>query len=178
MHGVVSVLEEPHRSQVTQVWAELKHRFGIGSQKATAVPHFSYHVASNYDLDALQHIMQETAVATPAFAVKTTGIGIFPGEQPVVYLPVARTPQLMALHSHLWPQLEAIAQDSLDYYAAANWFPHITLGHSDITSDTLGSIVTWLNGQSLAWDVQVTNLTLLYANGDQIESLHRVALQS
>ena len=177
MHGVVSILEEPHYGQVAQLWAELKHRFGIGNPKATAVPHFSYHIAPVYNLDALKQILQETAVSTPPFIVKTTGIGIFPGEKPVVYIPVARTPGLMALHHALWPRLEAIAQDAPDYYAAANWFPHITLGHSDITSDNLGAIVTWLNSQPLTWEIQVTNLTLLHDNGDRHVPLHQVQLQ-
>ena len=169
MHGVVTVLAEPHYERVAQLWRALKRQFGVGSSKATAVPHFSYHISPEYDLDALKQILTETAASTPPFTGKTTGIGIFPGEKPVVYIPVARTPELQALHSNLWPRLQNIAQGSAPesaYYAAANWFPHITLGHSDINADNLGPIVTWLNGQSLAWEIQVTNLTLLHDNGD------------
>ena len=56
---------------------------------------------------------------------------------------------------------------------------HITLGHSDINAGNLGPIVTWLNGQSLAWEIPVTNLTLLYDKGDGSPhiSLHRAELQ-
>lgn len=177
MHGVVSVLAEPHHGQVEQLWGALKHEFGVGSPQATAVPHFSYHISPEYDLDALKKILGETAVSTPPFTVKTTGIGIFPGELPVIYIPVARTPALQALHSTLWPRLQAVAQESLDYYAPANWFPHITLAHNDITPDNLGSIVAWLNGQSLAWEVQVSNLTLLHDNGERHVPLYRAELQ-
>lgn len=177
MHGVVSVLEEPHDSRVAQLWAELKQQFGVGSPLATAVPHFSYHVAPIYELDAVKQILTETAVTTPPFTVKTTGIGIFPGKLPVVYIPVARSPQLMALHAMLSPQLETIAQGALDTYSATNWFPHITLGHGDITSENLGAIVAWLNRQSLAWDIQVSNLTLLHDNGERHAALYRAELQ-
>ncbi len=180
MHGVVTVLTEPHYARVEQLWQGLKQRFGVGSPKATAVPHFSYHISPEYDLEALKQVLVETAVSTPPFITKTTGIGIFPGEKPVVYLPVARTPELQTLHNILWPRLQNMAQGSAPesaYYAASNWFPHITLGHSDITRESLGPIVTWLNSQSLAWELQVTNLTLLHDNGERHVPLHRAELQ-
>ena len=182
MHGVVTVLPEPYFERVAHLWQALKLHFGVGSPKATAVPHFSYHISPEYDLAALEEVLLETAVSTPPFTVKTTGIGIFPGEKPVVYLPVTRTPELQALHSALWPRLQSVAQGSAlesAYYAAANWFPHITLGHSDITTENLGPIITWLNGQSLAWEIQATNLTLLHDNGDGSPHvpLHRAELQ-
>ncbi len=177
MYGVVSILEEPHHGQVMQLWGALQREFGVGQPQATAVPHFTYHYAPTYNLEALKQILRETAVSTTSFTVKTSGIGIFPGEEPVVYIPVARTPALLALHNRLWPQLDAISQDAPDYYAPNNWFPHITLGHGDITPDNLGSIVSWLNSQSLDWDIQVGNLTLLHDNGKRHVPLHRALLQ-
>ena len=178
MHGVVTVLEEPHLGQVHQLWAEMNRLFGVGAPEATAVPHFSYHVAPTYDLEKLKAVLLETAVSTPPFIVKTSGIGIFPGDLPVLYIPVARSPELQALHTTLWPKLNAIAQNPLDYYSPANWFPHITLGHNDITPAQLGPIVTWLNRQPLTWDVAVSNLTLLHDNGKRHVPLHRADLQA
>jgi 2'-5' RNA ligase len=172
MHGVVSVLEEPHLGQVHQIWAEMNRQFGVGSLEATAVPHFSYHVAPTYDLEKVKTVLLEMRATTPPLTVRTTGIGIFPGALPVLYIPIARSPELQALHTRLWPKLQAIAHDSLDYYAPHNWFPHITLGHKDITPEQLSPIVTWLNRQSLAWAIQVTNLTLLHDNGERHVPLH------
>jgi 2'-5' RNA ligase len=177
MHGIVSILEEPHLGQVYQLWAEMKRLFGVGSPEATAVPHFSYHVAASYDLEKMKIVLGETAAITPPFTVKTSGIGIFPGDLPVLYIPVARSPALQALHTRLWPKLQAITQASLDYYAPHNWLPHITLGHNDITPDQLGPIVTWLNRQPLVWDVPVTNLTLLHDNAERHVPLHRAKLE-
>lgn len=176
MYSVLTVLAEPHHGWVEALWRELKQRYGVGRAEAASVPHFSYHVASEYDVEQVSAVMLETAVTTPSFTVKTTGIGIFPGDLPVLYIPIARTPELQALHTTLWPKLQAVAQGSLDYYAPQNWFPHITLGHNDITPDQLGPIVTWLNRQPLAWEVQVTNLTLLHDTSGQHVPLHRVEL--
>jgi 2'-5' RNA ligase len=177
MHGIVSILNEPHHEKVLQLWQQMRQRFGVGRPEATAVPHFSYHIAPTYDLVAVKQILQETAVFTHPFTVKTEGLGIFTGEKPVIYIPITRNPALTALHQHLWPLLQAAAQDALKYYAPNNWFPHITLGHGDITAANLGDIVTWLNGQSLAWNLKVDNLDMLHDDGNRHIPLHQVKLQ-
>ena len=178
MHGIVSVLGEPHYAQVVHLWAEMKQRFDVGNPEATAVPHFSYHVATAYDLDVCNQVLLETAVSTPPFTVKATGIGIFSGEVPVVYIPIARSPSLMALHNLLTSRLEPITTSSLEYYAPVNWFPHITLANGNMSPKQLGEIVVWLNTLPLAWEVQVTNLTLLHDDSSQLTALNKVFLQA
>ena len=105
----------------------------------------------------LAHVAKETA----AFTVTTTGVGLFTGPGPVIYIPVSRDPILTAIHQRLWPQLEAISDASLGYYAPSNWFPHITLGHGDITEENLAPIVSWLNAQDLSWQIPIDNIALL-----------------
>lgn len=178
MHGIVSILNEPHHEKVLELWRQMKRQFGVGRPEATAVPHFSYHIAPTYDLVAVKQILQETAVSTHPFTVQTEGLGIFTGENPVLYIPVTCNPALMALHNILWPRLQAVSQDAPNYYAPTNWFPHITLGHGDITPENLGSIVTWLNSQSLAWSLQVDNLDVLHDDGNRHIPIHQVKLQN
>lgn len=180
MHGVVTTLADPHQELVMQLWQELKTRFGVDHPGATSIPHYSYHISPEYDMAALPQILQETAVATPPFTLRTTGIGIFPGENPVVYLPIARTTQLQAVHSTLWARLSAFAHGEApesSYYDVFNWFPHISLGQSNITADNLGPIVTWLNSQPLHWEIEVNNLTFMRADGSRHVLLYRAELQ-
>lgn len=180
MLGVVTTLSDPHRQQILQLWQELKARFNVDHPGATCIPHFSYHISPEYDIDALKQILQETAVSTSPFTLKTTGIGIFSGENPVVYLPIGRTPQLQAVHNALWVRLPDIAcgeAPESNYYNAFNWFPHVSLGQSNITTENLGAIVTWLNSQSLLWEIEVNNLILLHANGERHVPLYRAELQ-
>ncbi|VAW31845.1 hypothetical protein MNBD_CHLOROFLEXI01-4207 [hydrothermal vent metagenome] len=177
MHGIVSILNEPHHEKVLLLWRQMKQQFGVGRPEATAVPHLSYYMTPTYDLVAVKQILQETAVSIRPFTVKTEGIGIFPSEKPVIYIPVTRNPALTALHQHLWRQLANAAQDALDYYTPANWFPHITLGHGDITTENLGDIVTWLNSQPLAWNLEIDNLDMLHDDGSRHIPFHQVKLQ-
>lgn len=162
MDGVVSVLAEPFYERVETLWREMKRRFGVGFPGATAVPHFSYHIAEQYDEAHLKQLLAETAALIAPFTVQTTGAAIFSDPRPVLYIPVARSQPLAQLHQYLWPKLEAISTDSSTYYAPSQWFPHITLGHNDITAENLGAIVTWLNEQALAWTVPVNNLSWLH----------------
>jgi|GEM_PF-2442734 hypothetical protein len=53
MHAIVSLLDNTYYERVEQLWAELKRKFGVQGVYATPYPHFSYHIASHYDLDKL-----------------------------------------------------------------------------------------------------------------------------
>ena len=169
MHGVVTILDETHYERVEALWAELKREFGVGSARVVHYPHFSYHVAAGYDLDRLAAVLDSIARQTAAFTVKATGLGIFTGPEPVLYVPVVRSATLATLHKQIWTAIEPASRDSIAYYAPDLWLPHITLGHGDIDQANLSSIVQWLNKQSLNWDVAVNNLSVIYDTGDGYE---------
>ncbi len=59
MHGIVSLLDDQHTELVEKLWAEMAQRFGVGNPAATYVPHYSYHVAEDYDLDKLAGIQEK-----------------------------------------------------------------------------------------------------------------------
>ena len=46
MHGIVSLLDQPHYDQVEKLWVEIERRFGIKGIFVTPYPHFSYHVTA------------------------------------------------------------------------------------------------------------------------------------
>ena len=162
MYGIASLLDDKHYQLVENLWLELKARFGVGHPDATAYPHFSYHVAEGYDEVRLAVLLKRLADETAVFNVNTAGIGIFTGSEPVVYIPVARSPALTHLHQIIWPPIDAFSQGSVAYYQPSVWFPHITLGHVDINEKNLGAIIGWLNGQaSFNWQIQVNNFSLI-----------------
>lgn len=165
MNGIVTTFGVGHDERVRALWVEMTTRFGVGEPGATSVPHFSYHVAESYDREKLELVLREVAAATAVFHISATGIGIFPSEHPVLYVPVARSLALARLHAALWPRLQAISENSVGYYAPDDWFPHITLGHTDITHANIGPIVAWLNAEDLNWTIPVTNLALLEDTG-------------
>lgn len=162
MYGLVSLLDDQHTELVEKLWAEMARRFGVGNPAATFVPHFSYHVAEDYDLDKLAGILERVAEETAVFPIQTAGIAIFPGPEPVIYIPVARNLALAQLHERVWTAVSPFSQGSVAYYAPSVWFPHITLAHGDITPQNLGPIVAWLHAQSIAWTISVDSFSLVF----------------
>ncbi len=173
MDGVVSLLDEKHYRLVEELWAEMRERFGLQGIDVTPYPHFSYHVAESYEVGQVERILLAWAQETAVFSLKTAGIGIFTGPQPVIYLPVTRTTTLSTLHDELWPALDAYSTGSSAYYAPENWFPHISIGFGDIQPEKLGAIVEWLNEQTWAWDVTVNNFAFFRDPGNGPHILHR-----
>ena len=163
MCGIVSLLDSTHHALVENLWAELRRRFDVGLADSGQVhyPHFSYHVAEQYDLDKLVPLLHQLVMRTTPFEVQATGLGIFTGEKPVLYVPVARQRPLLNLHETLWPLVDEHAQETQTYYAPPIWFPHITLVGIDLAEDSLAPMLRWLNQQPLNWSITVNNLTIL-----------------
>jgi 2'-5' RNA ligase len=159
--GIVSVLDQQHYQIVENLWAEMRQRFGVGDPEIVAMPHFSYHVAENYDDEAVARVLRKVAGEERPFTITASGIGIFPAPSPIVYAPVVRTPELTDLHARLFSPLDAIAQDSYPHYAPNTWIPHITIGHNDITMEKLGPISQWLHLQAINWTIIIDNFYLL-----------------
>jgi 2'-5' RNA ligase len=163
MHGIVSLLDDDHYRMVEDVWAGLDEKLGLRGVYVTPYPHFSYHVADHYDLEQVERILQAFARATAPFDVTTTGLGIFTeGIQPVVYVNVARSPQLSQANAALWPLLEEASAGIIDYYHADRWVPHITLGFGDVTRENLRVLSAW----DFNWQIRVDNIALLFNEAD------------
>jgi len=165
MHGVVSLLDTEHYQAVESLWAELVTACGLRGVYVTPFPHFSYHVAADYDLPALEATLRDFARTQAPFRVTATGLGIFTGAAPVVYVPVVRDPALTAFHQALWARLEAVARGGSTYYAPGAWMPHITLVFGDATPARLPDVLRLLGGRSFNWDIAVDNLALIYDSG-------------
>ena len=176
MHGVVSLLDDEHVRMVEGLWAELAETFGVRGVSVTPYPHFSYHVAGRYDLGPLEATLRRLARTTAPFRVMTSGLGVFTGGRPVLYVPVARTAELSRLHDGLWHEVSRAAAGIVEYYRPEAWFPHITLAHGDLGVEELGQIVRAFGGRSFDWEIAIDNLALIYDTGTKQELRIRVDL--
>ena len=167
MQGIVTLLDPEHYALTEALWAELAEVLHLRGAYVTPYPHFSYHVAAGYDHRSLYAVFDQIAAVARPLAVTTVGLGVFTGPAPVLYISVVRTAELSAFHAHLWPAVEATARGGQPYYAPANWMPHITLGHLDLTPDTLGEALRRLGGRSYNWETPVTNLAHIDDAGGQ-----------
>ena len=175
MHGVVSLLDNKHYQLVENLWAELEREFAVRGVYITPYPHFSYQIAQAYNVELLEPILQTFASGQATFQVKTSGLGIFNGPHPVLYVPVVRSPELTQFHQALWPEISTAGSGISDYYHSANWMPHITIGFGDINKENLSHIVRSLAERDFNWEITVDNVALIYDTGAKQELRSRFA---
>jgi 2'-5' RNA ligase len=168
--GIVSLLDEEHATRVHKLWAHLRDEFGVRFlYEQVPIPHFSYHVASVYDREKTKTLLSEIAARMKPFTAKTGGLGIFTGAQPVLFVNVARSPELARMHDTLWPALAALSEDAQAFYQPTAWMPHITLAQGDLSHDKLLDVLRWLGPQDFNWTFEVNTLTMIEWTGTRNE---------
>lgn len=173
MQGVVSLLDDTHYQVVEALRAELKQTFAVEGVYVTPYPHFSYQVASYYDLQALEASLCNFAARQTPFQVSTAGLGIFTGTSPVLYISVVRSPKLTQFHQALWQELIQTEQNIQEYYHPEQWMPHITIGFGDLNSATLSAIIHYLSGRNFHWQISINNLAFIHDTGTRQELIYR-----
>jgi 2'-5' RNA ligase len=161
MQAIVSALDDPHREMVDNIWGELKAVFGLQGVVGSARPHITYHVADTYDASAIGDALSAIARTTRPFAIETHGLGVFRGDETVLYLHVSPSPVLAAMHQRVWDAALPIATAPKPVFAAATWVPHITLAIGDLTEDVLPLALQLLNRRTYEWSIPITNVCLI-----------------
>jgi len=115
--------------------------------------------------------MRRLADETPPFAVRTAGLGIFPGPSPVICLLVVRTRQLSRLHDRIRLAADGLGVGVNEYYSNDNWAPHISLAYSDVDRRTLPEAIDELAFEDFGWELMVDNVSLIVEPEGQIGTL-------
>lgn len=176
LEAVVSLLDEVHDAQVRRVWAELERHFGLQGIYGAPYPHFSYHSAQDYPDDTVEDLLQQVAAATLPFTVRTSGLGVFSGSKPIVYVPIVRNPALEACHEALYGPLAQLAMNENTHYHPDTWLPHITLAYGDLDARVLPEVMRFLGERNFSWNIPVQNLALVYTRGQEQGIARQVTL--
>ncbi|MBN2381047.1 2'-5' RNA ligase family protein [candidate division WOR-3 bacterium] len=168
-YGVVSLLHSTYKEQIKNLWKRLEKRFGVAHLFHVPIPHFSYHVSTDYSLDLLKAKLADFASRKSSFMVKTEGLGVFNSTEPVLYIPVVRNPALSSFHRELWDMLATFAPQPLAYYHPDSWMPHITLIHGNIPTDKLPDIVAFLASQDFNWEIPIDNISVISSSCSDLD---------
>lgn len=178
MHGVVSLLDPVHTRLVESLWVDLENEFGLSSQYTPRIAHFSYQIAEHYHVKRLGAALERFAQERCPFRVRTTGLGLFTGSSPVLFIPVVRSPELSRLHAALWQTIEDAGSGVSEHYQPESWMPHITLAQGDLDKDTLPKIIRWLSDRDFAWEIVVNNVALIYQSGNEYRLKFRFGFEA
>lgn len=170
MNGIVSLLDAEHEGMVRDLWRELERDFGVRRVgEVVPFPHITYQGARRYALKRMDAILERLARETAPFSVRTAGLGIFGGPQPVLTITVVRDTALDSFHRRVWEAIGDAASDLAPYYAPGDrWMPHITLAQGDLTRNNLPAIAGALCERPFEWDVRLGNIAF-FQETEQVE---------
>jgi 2'-5' RNA ligase len=183
MYGVVGVPDGKHEAMIRELWAGMEAEFGWQPVSNTLVPHFSFHVATDYNLELLRERLVNLSRGSTPFTVGVGGIGISAAENggeeiAVFYLPLIRHDALNALHKSVWMKLADTADDINDRYASEVWVPHITVTPDGHGREIIPEVAAFLTRQPIDWEIEVDRITLLHDTGQRQELVYHVLFGS
>jgi 2'-5' RNA ligase len=161
LHGIVSLLDSKHYELVKIIWQKLEKNCGLHGIGITPFPHFSWQAAQSYSEPATETALKSIASRLHPFKVQTAGLGIFTGQNPVLYLALVKTEELSQVHKYIWQQLGKVAHLPTPYYSPQIWVPHITLAWGDAQADSLACATQMLASQPFDWQLEVNNLAVI-----------------
>lgn len=166
MKALVSLLPEPYYQTILNIWGELEARFGYTHIYQTPLPHFTWQLGDDYR-GGYEKILDELLRTETPLEVQTDIVTWFSGQEPVVYLRIIKSPQLLQVHQSLWERLIPWCDNPSLLYAPSSWEPHITLSMEERSWCRLAELINFLKTKDLRWSFLVDNLTMLFQQDDQ-----------
>lgn len=176
MDGIVSLLPQPYYDRVIAIWKDLEHSCGVRGAQVTPYPHFSWQIGEKYDHSRLEETLRNWASRMRPLRVISTGLGLFSGMQPAIYIPIVKTAELNAFHQSLWQAMEGCGTGISEYYSPLNWVPHITLAMADVTPINLGKVMNRLAFEHYNWAWEVDNLAFVQQSANTAEVLFTIPI--
>ncbi len=166
MLAITSLLAPPSSDHINKLIKSLETEFGLTDVQATPEPHLTYQLVEPIDLDALKEGLRQIAATSESFIAHTTGLGMFPGERPVIHIPVLRSDYLNQLHHRILEVAAPMCSRTDKYSAPDLWLPHVSLALHDTTPELLGPVLQFLNNQTFNLELEISNLALLRPDGE------------
>jgi 2'-5' RNA ligase len=106
--------------------------------------------------------------ATP-FSLQASGLALFTGLHPVLYVPIVRSIELSHFHQRVWQAISHVGEGIPPYYEPNFWMSHITLAEHDLQVESLKQIMARLFTSELVWEMRIDNLAIIWDTGAQQE---------
>jgi len=177
MPGVIALLDREHTARVEAIWDEMSAQFGVGRGFSGGIPHVTFHIGAHDVAAEAADVVGKVARATAPFTVYSGGLGVFTGLQPILYVPVARSPQAASLAERLTAELDAAGYPATDpYYTPERWIPHITMAQANLAGADMGALLAWLSQQDLSWELPLASISIARETPTSAEILGTFAL--
>ena len=96
---------------------------------------------------------------------------MFSGVQPVIFIPLVKSPQLIEFHQKIWQRLKSCGTGISPYYSPDNWVPHISLAYSDVTQENIGLVMESLAFRTFNWAFEVNNFVYIHEPDGEVGTI-------
>lgn len=168
MYAIITELNGESRTVVNEIWHKLKEDCGLEGIFNFPIPHFTWFAAEELDTEKSAAVLHQIAQISQPMHVRTFGLGIFSGEEPVLYLPIVKSMTLINFHKEIWEQLCPYAVEPKLYYSPSLWVPHITLALKDLNRENLVCALQSIGFQQWELSINIDNLSLVPHEDDQV----------
>jgi hypothetical protein len=168
MLAIASLISLNSNPESKALWDSIEDRCGAFGYAKTRIPHFSWQVAADYDLQSMIPTLTAQVSTWQEFTISTVGLGLFTGNFPVLYLPIIKTQNLLEKHKELWNLCSSFGTEVSPMYAPESWLPHITLVHQGFTLDSVTCIIKDLYLQKISLQFVVKKIEIIFQdNGNE-----------
>ncbi|MCA9887640.1 MAG: 2'-5' RNA ligase family protein [Anaerolineae bacterium] len=173
-NGVVALFDTDITTRINDLWVLSERILGHHPEILAPFAHLTFHVAERYESPALATDLMQLAMKLEPITIQSSGLGIFTGPKPVLYISVVRTAALSAFHEEVWKIADKHAIETHDYYGPSRWVPHITLGHSGMYEGDLTKLINAFHKESFSWSIKLTHLSFTDDTPTQVHQLQRI----
>lgn len=178
MYALTTMLSDSVNDLTKQLWKTLQCDCELLGIQIVPSPHFSWLGCEEINMPEFKNALRNISLKMREFSVSTTGLGLFTGNEPVVFIPIVKTRTLIDAHELIWNTLIPFCVNPNNYYAPDHWVPHITLAMHDINPKSAGCAIEKLLPIDFNFTINVNHLELAYAIDNQLGSIERVNLKT
>lgn len=161
MYAIASLPDPITEQAIRRLWDRFEQNCGITRATISPLPHFTWMGAEDYALEPLEDVLAEIARQIKPFSVLTSGLGIFTGLLPIVYVALVKDALLLDIQQLIWEKALQYSVDPNPHYQPRRWIPHITLAHK-VDPIRLGCAIGDLAFQPIEHEILVDHFAIIY----------------
>lgn len=168
MYMLASVLDPASDKRIRDIWKWLADDCGLTGINLTPLPHISWQGAECYDFVRIEEMVKKFSQEYQPFSIKTSGLGFFTGQNPILYVTIVKNRTMLDVHKKLWDDTAIHAECMFEHYSPEEWIPHITLAARDLSMKKVECAVKGLIEKDLMFEVTINNLALLFVKNGEV----------
>lgn len=168
MYAIITQLDHASNLVIGKLANEIMTECKVNVPHMKWPYHLSWQGARSYALEEAENRVRMIAKTFVPIESRIDGLGIFTGEEPVLYLTVTRTPLLSALNETVWEALYPLAEEVNPYFSPEVWVPHISILYGGVKSaPSMSCAVEKLIPRRLQINIKINHLSLVFFQGQE-----------